>query len=117
MYEIIKMSEKEVKGLLDTVEDHFNDFKSKQIAPNKLQETFVAFANADGGNIFVGIEDANTQRDRILGFDEPEDANAIIAILLENTNPAVENVEIDYFRTPNDGLILHIDIPKSPKVH
>ncbi|MBU9832455.1 putative DNA binding domain-containing protein [Rahnella sp. FC061912-K] len=117
MYEIIKMSEKEVKGLLDTVEDHFNDFKSKQIAPNKLQETFVAFANADGGNIFVGIEDANSQRDRILGFDEPEDANAIIAILLENTNPAVENVEIDYFRTPNDGLILHIDIPKSPKVH
>ncbi|ADW74471.1 putative transcriptional regulator [Rahnella aceris] len=117
MYEIIKMSEKEVKGLLDTVEDHFNDFKSKQIAPNKLQETFVAFANADGGNIFVGIEDANSQRDRILGFDEPEDANAIIATLLENTNPAVENVEIDYFKTPNNGLILHIDIPKSPKVH
>jgi len=117
MYEIIKMSEKEVKGLLDTVEDHFNDFKSKQIAPNKLQETFVAFANADGGNIFVGIEDANSQRDRILGFDEPEDANAIIATLLENTNPAVENVEIDYVKTPNNGLILHIDIPKSPKVH
>lgn len=117
MYEVIDISAKEIKVLLSTVEDHFNDFKSKQIAPNKLQETFVAFANADGGNIYIGIEDAASDRDRLSGFNEPEEANAIIATLLENTNPAVENVEIEYFRTPNNGLILHIDIPKSPKVH
>lgn len=117
MYQIFEMSLIEVNGLLETVEDHFNDFKSKEIAPNKLQETFVAFANADGGNIYVGIEDISSNRDRILGFKEPEDANAIISTLLENTNPAVENVEIDYLRTPSNDLILHIDIPKSPKVH
>lgn len=117
MYQIFEMSLIEVTGLLETVEDHFNDFKSKEIAPNKLQETFVAFANADGGNIYVGIEDISSNRDRILGFKEPEDANSIISTLLENTNPAVENVEIDYLKTPNNGLILHIDIPKSPKVH
>ncbi|MDM2935354.1 RNA-binding domain-containing protein [Citrobacter sp. Cu233] len=117
MYEVIDISAKEIKVLLSTVEDHFNDFKSKQIAPNKLQETFVAFANADGGNIYIGIEDAASDRERLSGFNEPEEANAIIATLLENTNPAVENVEIEYFRTPGNGLILHIDIPKSPKVH
>lgn len=117
MYEVIDLSAKEVEVLLNTVEDHFNDFKSKQIAPNKLQETFVAFANADGGNIYIGIEDAASDRERLSGFNEPEEANAIIAILLENTNPAVENVEIEYLKTPNNGLILHFDIPKSPKVH
>ncbi|HDU5649768.1 TPA: putative DNA binding domain-containing protein [Klebsiella aerogenes] len=117
MYEVIDVSAKELRVLLNTVEDHFNDFKSKQIAPNKLQETFVAFANADGGNIYIGIEDAASDRERLSGFNEPEEANAIIATLLENTNPAVENVEIEYLKTPKDGLILHIDIPKSPKVH
>ncbi|EOI3528235.1 ATP-binding protein [Cronobacter dublinensis] len=117
MYEVIDLSAKEVEALLNTAEDHFNDFKSKQIAPNKLQETFVAFANADGGNVYIGIEDAASHRERLSGFNEPEEANAIIATLLESTNPAVENVEIEYLKTPKNGLILHIDIPKSPKVH
>lgn len=117
MYEVINITPKEIEALLNTVEDHFNDFKSKQIAPNKLQETFVAFANADGGNIYIGIEDAASGRERVSGFNEPEEANAIIATLLENTTPAVENVEIEYFKTPSNGLILHVDIPKSPKVH
>lgn len=117
MYEVIDMSDKEIEVLLSTVEDHFNDFKSKQIAPNKLQETFVAFANADGGNIYIGVEDANSGRERLSGFNEPEEANAIISTLLENTNPAVENVDVEYLKTPRDGLVLHIDIPKSPKVH
>ncbi|WP_041457266.1 ATP-binding protein [Pantoea vagans] len=119
MYEVIDLSDNEVEVLLNTAEDHFNDFKSKQIAPNKLQETFVAFAfaNADGGNIYVGIEDAASDRERLSGFNEPEEANAIIATLLESTNPAVENVEVLYLKTSKNGLILHIDIPKSPKVH
>lgn len=117
MYEVIDLSAKEVEVLLNTVEDHFNDFKSKQIAPNKLQETFVAFANADGGNIYIGVEDSASDRERLSGFNEPEEANAIIATLLENTIPAVENVEIEYLKTPKNGLILHLDIPKSPKVH
>ncbi|WP_027711897.1 ATP-binding protein [Dickeya chrysanthemi] len=117
MYQTINITEKEIEALLATVEDHFNDFKSKDISPSKLQETFVAFANADGGNIYVGIEDASSVRERISGFSEPEDANAIIATLLESTHPVVENVEIDYLRTAKNGLILHIDIPKSPKVH
>lgn len=117
MYEVIDYSIKEVEVLLNTLEDHFNDFKSKQIAPNKLQETFVAFANADGGNIYIGIEDAASNRERLSGFNEPEEANAIIATLLESTNPAVENVEIAYLNTPKNGMILHVDVPKSPKVH
>lgn len=117
MYQFIDITESEIKTLLAVVEDHFNDFKSKDISPNKLQETFVAFANADGGNIYIGVEDVKSNRDRISGFNEPEDANAIISTLLENTHPVVENVEIDYLKTAKNGLILHIDIPKSPKVH
>ncbi|MFH1217412.1 MAG: hypothetical protein V1706_12995 [Pseudomonadota bacterium] len=43
--EITKIGNEEEVVLLALKEDHFNDIKSKRIAPAKLQETFVAFAN------------------------------------------------------------------------
>lgn len=114
---IFAASPDDVKILLAVKEDHFNDLKSARIAPAKLQETFVAFANSDGGDLYVGIEDQRVNGDRIIGFEEAEAANAIIATLLEETNPAVENVFIEFLDVPAKGLVLHFGIPKSPKVH
>lgn len=115
--EIIKIQQKQISHLLELDEDHFNDVKSKRIAPSKLQETFVAFANSDGGDLYIGIEDKSESGERIIGFDNPEEANPIIATLLEETSPAVENVSIEFQETEGKGLILHIGIPKSSKVH
>ncbi|WP_411560833.1 RNA-binding domain-containing protein [Pectobacterium brasiliense] len=114
--ETINVTQEEISTILLRKEDHFNDFKSKEISAAKLQECFVAFANSDGGELFVGIEDSSSNRERVNGFKEPENANQIISILLENTNPAVENVTIEFLLF-NNNYILHIDIPKSPKVH
>jgi ATP-dependent DNA helicase RecG len=108
---------KQIKHLLKLDEDHFNDVKSKCVLPAKLQETFVAFANSDGGDLYVGIEDKKNLGERIIGFKDQEEANAIITVLLEETTPAVENVLIEFYEIENKGLILHISIPKSPKVH
>lgn len=107
----------EEKALLALNEDHFNDIKSKRIKPAKLQETFVAFANSDGGDLFIGIEDKSLAGERIVGFDEKEDANSVIANLLEETVPAVENVLVEFLEIVGKGLVLHFGIPKSPKVH
>jgi len=115
--EVVVLSDGEIVNLLDLDEDHFNDIKSKRIAPAKLQETLVAFANSDGGDLYVGIEDKSAQGERIVGFAEPEEANAIISTLLEGTVPAVENLGWDFLDTKDRGLILHFSIPKSPKVH
>lgn len=104
-------------ALLSLNEDHFNDVKSKRINPGKLQETFVAFANSDGGDLFIGIEDKSEAGERIVGFDEQEDANSVISTLLEETNPAVENVLVEFLAIDGKGLVLHFGIPKSPKVH
>lgn len=111
------INESDIEQLLALNEDHFNDVKSKQIKPAKLQETFVAFANSDGGDIYVGIEDKSVKGERVDGFSEQEDANGIISCLLEETQPSVENVQIEFLQTPDKGFILHIAIPKSPKVH
>lgn len=104
-------------ALLSLNEDHFNDVKSKRINPAKLQETFVAFANSDGGDLFIGIEDKSESGERIIGFDEQEEANSVISTLLEETNPAVENVLVEFLKITGKGLVLHFGIPKSPKVH
>jgi ATP-dependent DNA helicase RecG len=114
---ISEITDSEVKRLLALNEDHFNDVKSKRIAPAKLQETFVAFANSDGGDLYVGIEDKDTKGERVIGLDEQEEANELIALLLEETKPSVENVHLEFLKTKKHGLILHISIPKSPKVH
>jgi predicted HTH transcriptional regulator len=46
-------SDEELQELLSRQEDQFLDFKSKRIAPSKLQPHFVALANTDGGEVFV----------------------------------------------------------------
>lgn len=115
--ETTKISKEELQLLLDRNEDHFNDFKSKRILPAKLQETLVAFANADGGDLYVGIEDKQVTGERVVGFSEPEEANDIVVTLLQGTSPVVENVSWEFFDTEDKGLILHFAIPKSPKVH
>ena len=104
----------EYKKLLKKPEDHFLDFKSKLIAPAKLQETFIAFANTDGGELCVGIEDEKSSGERINGFTNIEEANAILEVLLEQTSPSVENIDVEFINFKKIGYVLHILIPKSP---
>lgn len=107
----------EEKNILEKQEDHFFDFKSALSAPASLQTDFVAFANSDGGNIYIGIEDRKVSGERIRGLKNIEDANDIIRVLLEETTPAVENVDIEFIDFGSRGYVLHLSIPKSPKVH
>ena len=115
--DVVKLTLDEEKKILDLHEDHFNDVKGKLIMPAKLQEVFVAFANSDGGDIYVGIEDPAYVGERINGFVNQEEANAMIETLLEQTAPAVENVLVEFLEANGKGLILHFNIPKSSKVH
>lgn len=115
--ETLEIDKIELERIISKSEYHFNDFKSKRIQPSKLQETFVAFANADGGDLYIGIEDKEHLGERVVGFSEVEEANDIITVLLEQTSPSVENLIIEFLKTESMGIILHISIPKSPKVH
>ena len=116
MFETKKLDDDSLQKLLKANEDHFFDLKGKGIKPAKLQESFVAFANADGGELYVGIEDEDFEGDRLNPFNNLEEANAIINVLLEQTKPTVEGVGIEFLEI-QQGYILFISIPKSPKVH
>ncbi|MGL5437049.1 MAG: AlbA family DNA-binding domain-containing protein [Lachnospiraceae bacterium] len=52
-----KMTEQEVVKILEYQENHFLDMKSMKIKPAKLSESVSSFANASGGDIYIGIEE------------------------------------------------------------
>lgn len=66
-------------------EDQTFDFKSIQIAPKALAITIVAFANADGGDIAVGVSDKTR---KIEGVDQhTEKLNELLRVPLDFCNP------------------------------
>ena len=60
-------------------EGHFHDLKAKEVAPAKLTRTIAAFANASGGEIYVGVDEtagpAGAKIRKWRGFSDPEEAN------------------------------------------
>ena len=113
-------AEQEVE-LLSRDESHFLDFKRASITPGKLQETVVALANADGGEVVIGLDDdiRRAPGDRFHGFRNPEHANNHVSIADMLVDPPIPGVSAEFFRcaTAPDQLLLHLLIPKSPQVH
>ncbi|MDB9338836.1 MULTISPECIES: helix-turn-helix domain-containing protein [Cyanophyceae] len=70
--------EKAVK-LLQSQEDHFRDFKAKEIKPAKITKSISAFAKADGGDLYIGIDQDKDKKNLIWrGFYKVEDANSLV---------------------------------------
>lgn len=102
-------------------ESHFLDFKRASIMPGKLQETVVALANADGGEVIVGLDDdmSRSPVDRFYGFRNPEHANNHVSVADTLVDPPVPAVSAEFITCPTapTHLLLHLMIPKSPMVH
>jgi ATP-dependent DNA helicase RecG len=115
--DITSLTESQLRELFDRGEGHFLDFKSKRLAPGRLTKTLSAFANADGGELYVGIEDGNTF-DRSLwnGFTSAEEANGFVQTF-EEFFPLGTYFRYQFLRL-NDlrGLVLHSEIMKTPDI-
>jgi ATP-dependent DNA helicase RecG len=55
--EIKNLSDSEALEFCNRIEDHFFDRKAFEIKPARIQRAAVAFANADGGELIIGILD------------------------------------------------------------
>ena len=99
-------------------EDQTFDCKSIQIDPKALAIPIVAFANADGGVIAIGV--SNTNR-RIEGIDQyTEKLNELLRVPFDYCNPSV-SVTCSYLPCTdmdgNSNRILLMDIPASSSLH
>ncbi len=100
-------------------EDHFFDRKDASIDGKGIQKIVVAFANSDGGDVYVGISDDKHEPDenkRWRGVQTIEEYNQHIQAAME-IEPSVP-MEISFVKSQNlNQYILHISIEKSQSVH
>lgn len=103
---------KNVDKLLHSQESHFRDFKSSKTEPAKLTKILSAFANADGGEVFIGIRE-DKQKGRFVweGFHRQEDANGLIQIC-EKLFPLGREFCYEFLLF-NRSYVLHIEIHKT----
>ena len=80
--DVAELTAAEIAVVLATEEGHFGDLKAIEVAPAKLTRSLAAFANADGGDLWIGVdEDKATNARSWRGFNTPEDANGHIQAL------------------------------------
>lgn len=107
------LSDEQVEHLLGRDEGHFLDNKSIQISPTKLTNTLSAFANADGGELLVGIAEVRRGAFVWEGFASTEDANGHIQHL-EETFPYGGDFDYDFLTAEGrDGVVLRITVMKT----
>jgi ATP-dependent DNA helicase RecG len=109
----------ELNELLELGESHFLDLKSAKISPSKLSRSVSAFANASGGELFIGIEEfegVNGLDRRWEGFNNEEAANPIFQIL-ESLNPLGTSYEAEFLAANGaKGLVLHLTVFKTQQI-
>lgn len=95
-------------------EDQWFERKSGRVGPRQLAEALVAFANADGGVVAVGISEG--------GFDgvDPQRENELRQAAMDFTVPPVRHTVERLPLTPGDGpasRLLLFHVPPSDTVH
>lgn len=115
MWEVVELDEASVQQLLSKEEDQFCDFKDKTSIA-KCTKTISAFANSDGGDLYIGIRDkAESKRIDHL-FRDQEEANGCIQAIYDQFSEGAEYLYIEFFRFPDGGLCLHVVVQKTPFV-
>lgn len=108
-----------VREIISIEESHFIDLKSKNIAPAKLTKTISAFANASGGEIFIGIEEFEGENGKTRawdGFSDQEAANPIFQVI-EALNPLGNSYSAEFINaTGVTGSVLHLTIFKTQEI-
>jgi ATP-dependent DNA helicase RecG len=118
-FEVVEIRDHEIRAALATEEGHFADLKAIKVAPAKLTRTLAAFANADGGELFIGIDEDTQAKVRTWrGFASPEDANGHVQAF-EDTFPLDQYVDYVFLKDPTNrhpGVILKASIQKTPDI-
>jgi len=111
---IESISESQRDIILRLEEGHFVELKSAKVKPSNLAETISAFANADGGELYIGIDEDTRKGTRTwAGFANQEAANAHIQVF-EKLFPLGRDFSYTFLRcNGEDGIVLQVAVQKT----
>jgi ATP-dependent DNA helicase RecG len=112
------ISPEQRRRILALTEGHFLDFKAKDIAPGKLTKTVSAFANADGGELYVGIGEERVTGPPTRtwnGFPTEEAANGHLQAF-EALFPLGQDFTYTFLASDDSGLVLQVLVLKTRDV-
>lgn len=110
MIDSIKISLKEVKKLLAIEEGHFCDLKATEVSPAKLSKAIAAFSNAEGGELFIGIQDNPREWN---GFTNIESANSHLQVF-DHLFPLGSDYQYQFLENQDEtGLVLKVQVAKT----
>lgn len=117
---IVRLDKSESMHYCTKEEDHFFDKKAVDIKGDKIQKIAVAFANADGGEVLIGIcddKDEAIPEKRWVGHETTEAFNQIIQALTELT-PSID-FRFDFLARENEArnYVMRVKINKGLAVH
>lgn len=117
MYPVYEIDEEQAQKILHVEENFLNDVKAKDIKPAKLSETVSAFANAGGGDIYIGIAESGDKKRRSWeGFADVEEANDIAQTLFQ-AHPFGNHVLFEFLECDGyGGYVLHITVKKVKEI-
>ena len=116
-YEKKNVTQKEIDDILIIQEDWLIDKKGKDIKPAKLSKTVSAFANTNGGDIYLGISHKDDKTVYFWdGFDSEEQMNQHIDVVT-NMFDSYEDYSMETYQSNVDGtFVLHIVVHKTQKI-
>jgi ATP-dependent DNA helicase RecG len=107
--------------LLEAIEEsQFTDVKAIEVGPAKMTKALSAFANSDGGDLFVGIDEhqigGGVKKRQWRGFDDVEAANGHLQAF-EQFFPLGTGFEYEFLKCDKrPGLVLHVTVNRNQQV-
>jgi len=116
-FEVENISEQQADLVTEIEEGQFHDVKATAVTPSKLSNTIAAFANSDGGDLYIGITEnligGGVKRRQWAGFADPEAANGFIQAF-EKWFPLGTDFQYEFLRCEQrNGLVLHIQVSRT----
>lgn len=113
----VLIDEAQADLLTQIEEGQYSDVKATQITAYKLSNTVSAFANTDGGDLYIGIMEhligGNVKRREWLGFTDVEAANGHIQAF-EQRFPLGKDFQYEFLRCPSRrGVVLHLQVSRT----
>jgi ATP-dependent DNA helicase RecG len=118
--QVISVSADEAQILEGMGEGQFCDVKAIEISPAKLTRAMSAFANSDGGDLYIGIDEllvgGGVKKLQWRGFNDVEAANGHLQAF-EKFFPLGTGFQYEFLKCDKrTGLVLHVQISRNQQV-